>query len=69
MPIALKFFPNLLPSTYEDQKQKDAKSKKLRSTRKDVSEFLRTTMKEGGILPIGAKTRQSEEFAEFFKKV
>jgi LETM1 and EF-hand domain-containing protein 1 len=69
LPIALKFFPNLLPSTYEDQKQKDAKSKKLRSTRKDVSEFLRTTMKEGGILPIGAKTRQSEEFAEFFKKV
>ncbi|CCX16336.1 Similar to Uncharacterized protein C23C11.17; acc. no. O13920 [Pyronema omphalodes CBS 100304] len=69
LPIALKFFPNLLPSTYEDQKQKDAKSKKLRSTRKDVSEFLRTTMKEGGILPIGAKTRQSEEFAEFFKKI
>lgn len=69
LPIALKLFPNLLPSTYEDQKQKDAKSNKLRSTRKDVSEFMRTTMKEGGILPIGPKTRQREEFAQFFKKV
>lgn len=69
LPIALKFFPNLLPSTYEDQKQKDAKSNKLRITRKDVSQFIRTTMKEGGILPIGPKTRQRDEFTQFFKKV
>lgn len=69
LPIALKIFPNLLPSTYEDQQQKDAKSKKLRTTRKDVSEFFRTTMKEGGILPIGPTTQQREEFAQFFRKV
>lgn len=69
LPLALKFFPNLLPSTYEDQKQKDAKSSKLRTTRKDVSQFIRTTMKEGGILPIGPKTRQRDEFTQFFKKV
>jgi LETM1 and EF-hand domain-containing protein 1 len=69
LPIALKLFPNMLPSTYEDAKQKDAKLSKLRTTRKDVSEFIRTTMKEGGILPIGAKTRQREEFTQFFKKV
>ena len=69
LPVALKFFPNLLPSTYEDQKQKDSKANKLRSTRKDVSQFLRTTMKEGGLLPIGPKTRQCEEFGRFFRKV
>jgi len=68
LPIALKIFPNLLPSTYEDQKAKDMKSKKLRSTRKDVSNFLRTTMKESGI-PVSAKTRQREEFTQFFKKI
>lgn len=68
LPIALKLFPNLLPSTYEDQKAKDLKSSKLRSTRKDVSNFLRTTMREGGI-QLSAKTRQREEFAQFFKKV
>ena len=69
LPVALKFFPNLLPSTYEDQKQKDSKANKLRSTRKDVSQFLRTTMKEGGLLPISPKTRQREEFTQFFRKV
>lgn len=68
LPIALKFFPNMLPSTYEDKQQKDAKANKLRSTRKDVSQFLRTTMKEGG-LPLSVKTRQREEFTQFFKKV
>ncbi|KAI5847196.1 LETM1-like protein-domain-containing protein [Morchella snyderi] len=68
LPIALKIFPNLLPSTYEDQKAKDLKSSKLRSTRKDVSNFLRTTMREGGI-QLSAKTRQREEFAQFFQKI
>jgi len=68
LPIALKIFPNLLPSTYEDQSQKDAKSNKLRSTRKDVSQFIRTTMKESGI-PLSKQTRQREEFTQFFKKI
>lgn len=68
LPLALKIFPNLLPSTYEDQKAKDLKSSKLRSTRKDVSNFLRTTMREGGI-QLSARTRQREEFAQFFQKI
>jgi LETM1 and EF-hand domain-containing protein 1 len=67
LPIALKLFPNMLPSTYEDQKQKDMKLQKLRSTRKDVSDFIRKTLREGG-LPISAKTRDSEEFSQFFRK-
>jgi LETM1 and EF-hand domain-containing protein 1 len=58
----------MLPSTYEGQKAKDAKSAKIRSTRKDVSDFLRQTLKETG-LPISAANAQSEEFAEFFRKV
>ncbi|KAL7266683.1 LETM1 domain-containing protein ylh47 [Rhizina undulata] len=68
LPIALKMFPNLLPSTYEDQKAKEAKLNKLRNTRKDVSDFLRTTLRESGI-PVSAKTRHREEFTSFFKKL
>ena len=68
LPIALKLFPNMLPSTYEDQKQKDMKLAKLRTTRKDVSDFIRKTLRDGG-LPISAKTRDSEEFSQFFRKV
>ncbi|CAI6284190.1 unnamed protein product [Periconia digitata] len=68
LPVALKFFPNLLPSTYEAQSAKDDKAKTLRSTRKEVSTFLRQTLKETG-LPVSAINAQREEFAEFFRKV
>lgn len=67
LPIALKLFPNMLPSTYEDAAQKDMKLLKLRTTRQGVSDFIRKTLREGG-LPISAKTRDSEEFSQFFRK-
>ncbi|KAF2442274.1 LETM1-domain-containing protein [Karstenula rhodostoma CBS 690.94] len=68
LPVALKLFPNLLPSTYEGQSSKDAKAKTLRSTRKEVSSFLRQTLQETG-LPVSAENAQREEFSEFFRKV
>lgn len=68
LPVALKLFPNLLPSTYEGQKSKDAKATSLRATRKEVSNFLRQTLKETG-LPVTAANAQREEFTEFFRKV
>ncbi|KAI9794161.1 MAG: hypothetical protein M1816_006086 [Peltula sp. TS41687] len=68
LPVALKLFPNLLPSTYEGQKSKDAKAKNLRATRKEVSNLLRNTLKETG-LPVSPANAQKEEFTEFFRKV
>jgi LETM1 and EF-hand domain-containing protein 1 len=68
LPVALKLFPNMLPSTYEDQKSKDKKVTNLRALRKEVSDFLRTSIKETG-LPITQATTQKEEFANFFRKV
>lgn len=68
LPLALRIFPNMLPSTYEGQKSKDAKAASLRTARKDVSQFLRHTLKETG-LPITATTAQTAEFTEFFRKV
>jgi LETM1 and EF-hand domain-containing protein 1 len=43
LPVALKLFPNLLPSTYEGQTSKDKKATSLRATRKEVSNFLQNT--------------------------
>lgn len=68
LPVALKLFPNLLPSTYEDQKSKDKKASILRALRKEVSAFLRQSIKETG-LPVSKATAQKEEFANFFRKV
>jgi len=70
LPIALKLFPNMLPSTYEGQKSKDAKVNTLRSTRKEVSSFLRETLQETGLPLNPAKlSAKKEEFSEFFRKV
>lgn len=68
LPLALKLFPNMLPSTFEGQKSKEAKASLLRSTRNEVSSFLRQTLKETG-LPLSAATAQKEEFTNFFRKV
>lgn len=68
LPVALKIFPNMLPSTYEGAKAKEAKSQKLTTTREGVSTFLRKTIQESG-LPLSTSTKQREEFIEFFKKV
>lgn len=68
LPVALKLFPNLLPSTYEGQKSKDAKASTLRATRKEVSDFLQQSMKESG-LPVNPATTQTEEFMTFFRKL
>ncbi|KAJ5520471.1 hypothetical protein N7463_000924 [Penicillium fimorum] len=68
LPVALKLFPNMLPSTYEGQKDRDTKALNLRSTRKEVSGFLRNTLRETG-LPITATTVKNDEFTDFFRKI
>ncbi|KAL5360026.1 LETM1-like protein-domain-containing protein [Aspergillus floccosus] len=68
LPVALKLFPNLLPSTYEGQNAREKKALNLSSTRKEVSTFLKNTLRESG-LPVTAATVKNEEFAEFFKKI
>ncbi|KAJ5124789.1 uncharacterized protein N7515_008614 [Penicillium bovifimosum] len=68
LPVALKLFPNMLPSTYEGQKARDAKALNLSSTRKEVSGFLRDTLRETG-LPLTAATVKNDEFTDFFRKI
>jgi len=64
----LRLFPNMLPSTYEGQKSRETKAAHLRETRKQVSSFLRNTLRETG-LPVSAINAKKEEFTEFFRKV
>ncbi|CAK7269114.1 LETM1 domain-containing protein ylh47 [Sporothrix epigloea] len=68
LPVALRLFPNLLPSTYEGNSTREKKASFLRATRREVSDFLRQTLKETG-LPVQAATTQRDEFTNFFRKV
>ncbi|KAK9453983.1 LETM1-like protein-domain-containing protein [Dipodascopsis uninucleata] len=70
LPVALKLFPNMLPSTYESPTEMEKRMKNLRKTRKEVSAYLKNTVTESGLrLPHTSSNDQRDLFAEFFKKV
>ncbi|KAL6048798.1 Mitochondrial proton/calcium exchanger protein [Balamuthia mandrillaris] len=67
LPIALKLFPNMLPSTFQDKFQEEEKIKKELSVRLSTAKFLQDTVEEL------AKKRSSnvpaKEFSEFMKRL
>ncbi|CCH43605.1 hypothetical protein BN7_3158 [Wickerhamomyces ciferrii] len=68
LPIALKIFPNLLPSTYESKAEKNKKNEKLLKTRTQTSSFLRQTFEESGMrLPKAVTKEERLEFIQFFR--
>ncbi|KAK9463780.1 LETM1 domain-protein mdm28, mitochondrial [Lipomyces oligophaga] len=70
IPVALRLFPNLLPSTFESVAAKEKKFKNLRSARKEVSTYLRSTLRESGlVLPRVDSSQDRQLFADFFQKI
>ncbi|KAG0015293.1 hypothetical protein BGZ81_011763, partial [Podila clonocystis] len=72
LPVALKLFPNMLPSTFEDSFAADEKKRKLLKMRLEVAKFLQQTIEDSRIATSKAHTNQTEsvnEFSAFFKKI
>lgn len=69
LPVALKIFPNMLPSTFEDKHAADEKKRKLLKVRLEMAKFLQETIRESGLANSPEKIKQSKEFKEFFRKV
>ncbi|OBA17075.1 uncharacterized protein OGAPODRAFT_37314, partial [Ogataea polymorpha] len=68
LPVALKLFPNLLPSTYESKTDKEKNLKKLRITRTKVSEILRTQAKHIK-LPSTITEEQRADYKDLYLKL
>ncbi|KAJ7685104.1 LETM1-like protein-domain-containing protein [Mycena polygramma] len=68
LPVALKLFPNMLPSTFEDKYAAEEKQRKLLRVRLDMAKFLQETLRESG-LKANAHIVGSDAFKEFFRKV
>ncbi|KAF8326351.1 LETM1-like protein-domain-containing protein [Cantharellus anzutake] len=68
LPVAIKLFPNMLPSTFEDKFAADEKQRKLLRVRLEMAKFLQETLLESGIKG-GKSIVGTEEFKEFFYKV
>ncbi|KAK6465547.1 LETM1-like protein-domain-containing protein [Scheffersomyces coipomensis] len=67
LPIALKLFPNLLPSTYESKQDRIKKRNSLSKTRVSASELIKKTMEESGLkLSKKITEEEKEAFVSFF---
>ncbi|KAJ3794455.1 LETM1-like protein-domain-containing protein [Lentinula aff. detonsa] len=68
LPVALKLFPNMLPSTFEDKFAAEEKQRKLLRSRLEMAKFLQETLRESP-LKANAHIIGSDAFKEFFLKV
>lgn len=67
LPVALKLFPNLLPSTYESKKDKLNKLESLRKTRGIMSEIIRDN--KSHFKPVNITEEQKLVFNNFYQHV
>ncbi|CAL4090637.1 unnamed protein product, partial [Meganyctiphanes norvegica] len=71
LPVALKLFPGMLPSTFESANEKEAKMKKTLKMKIEMAKFLQKTLDN---MPVQAKERSrssqtAKDFTQFYDKV
>uniref|UniRef100_A0A0N5B3H2 Letm1 RBD domain-containing protein n=1 Tax=Strongyloides papillosus TaxID=174720 RepID=A0A0N5B3H2_STREA len=72
LPIFIKLFPNMLPSTFQEASIEKEKIKKQAEMRNEMAKFLQTTLEEVGLSrkkKTDGKAPASLEFANFIKSV
>ncbi|XP_017295081.1 mitochondrial proton/calcium exchanger protein isoform X2 [Kryptolebias marmoratus] len=69
LPVALKLFPNMLPSTFETQSKKEERLKKELRVKLEMAKFLQDTIEEIALRNKAAKSDVTEEFSTFFQTI
>ncbi|XP_077477847.1 mitochondrial proton/calcium exchanger protein isoform X5 [Stigmatopora argus] len=69
LPVALKLFPNMLPSTFETQSKKEERLKKELRVKLEMAKFLQDTVEEIALRNKAAQGDVAEEFSTFFQKI
>ncbi|KAJ1506549.1 hypothetical protein HMI54_015310 [Coelomomyces lativittatus] len=69
LPFLLRFFPNMLPSTFEKQFEKEEKKIKLLKMRMEIAKFLQETVGEMAMTQDTKRALAAQEFSDFFKKI
>ncbi|XP_033209938.1 mitochondrial proton/calcium exchanger protein isoform X2 [Belonocnema kinseyi] len=69
LPIVIKFFPGLLPSTFQTASDKEDKLKKALKVKIEMAKFLQKTLDEMSVQSSDHRSEKAKEFSEFFYKV
>ncbi|KAK7075855.1 letm1 and EF-hand domain-containing protein 1, mitochondrial, partial [Halocaridina rubra] len=69
LPVAIKLFPGMLPSTFETANEKEAKLKKTLKSKLEMAKFLQQTLDNMAVQAKGHRSESAKEFVLFFEKV
>ncbi|XP_066429123.1 mitochondrial proton/calcium exchanger protein isoform X2 [Eleutherodactylus coqui] len=69
LPVVLKLFPNMLPSTFETTSKKEERLKKELRVKLELAKFLQDTIEEMALRNKAAKGDVAAEFSSFFQKI
>ncbi|XP_018396813.1 PREDICTED: LETM1 and EF-hand domain-containing protein anon-60Da, mitochondrial [Cyphomyrmex costatus] len=69
LPVAIKLFPGMLPSTFQTAVEKEDKLKQALKVKIEMAKFLQKTLDEMALQSSDHKSEKAKEFAEFFYKV
>lgn len=69
LPVALKLFPGMLPSTFQTDNEKEDKMKKALKVKLEMAKFLQKTLDDMSVTSKGHSSQSAKEFADFFTKV
>lgn len=70
LPVFVRLFPGLLPSTFQSAKDEETKIKNQLKVKLDMAKFLQNTLDEMALQAKGeSHSHRAKEFAEFFEKI
>ncbi|XP_054437838.1 mitochondrial proton/calcium exchanger protein isoform X2 [Pteronotus mesoamericanus] len=69
LPVVVKLFPNMLPSTFETQSSKEERLKKELRVKLELAKFLQDTIEEMALKNKAAKGNATKDFSVFFQKI
>lgn len=69
LPVFIKLFPGMLPSTFETAKDMEDKARKNLKVKLEMAKFLQKTLDEMDVTSKDHKSEEAKEFIEFFNKL
>uniref|UniRef100_A0A224XJI3 Mitochondrial proton/calcium exchanger protein n=1 Tax=Panstrongylus lignarius TaxID=156445 RepID=A0A224XJI3_9HEMI len=69
LPFFIKFFPGMLPSTFETATEKEDKLKRALKVKIEMAKFLQRTLDDMAVTGKGHSSDAAKDFAQFFEKV
>jgi len=69
LPVALKLFPGMLPSTFASQDEKENKMRRALKAKLEYARFLQKTLDEMGPMDKGHRSQSASDFVHFYNSV